>query len=55
MYIIDGIAYAGDSTPAIRVVGIRPVAGHRLWLRFNNGEAKVLTLTRFWKLRLSNR
>lgn len=41
MYIIDGIAYAGDSTPAIRVVGIRPVAGHRLWLRFNNGEAKV--------------
>lgn len=41
MYIVDDIAYAGEKTPAIRISGVRPMDGHKLWLRFNTGEAKV--------------
>lgn len=41
MYISDGIAYAGEKTAAIKVCGVRPMKGHKLWLRFTTGEAKV--------------
>lgn len=41
MYVIDGIAYAGEPSPTLRVSGVRPLSGHRLWVRFNTGEAKV--------------
>lgn len=41
MYIIDGIAYAGDKTPEMKVCGVRPLADCRLWLRFSTGEARV--------------
>lgn len=41
MYIRDGIAYAGEQRPAIEVRGIRPLPGHKLWVRFSTGEAKV--------------
>lgn len=41
MYVVDGIAYAGEQTPAIKVCGVRPMEDHRLWVRFNTGEAKV--------------
>ena len=42
MYVADGIAYAGERAPEIKVCGVRPLAGHKLWLRFTTGEAKVL-------------
>lgn len=45
MYIVNGIAYAGDPAPAIKVCGIRPLANHRLWVRFSTGEAKVFDFT----------
>lgn len=41
MYISDGIAYAGEQTPAIKVCGVRPMKDYKLWLRFTTGEAKV--------------
>ena len=41
MYIIDGIAYAGEPKTPIKVVGIRPLSNYHLWLRFSNGESKV--------------
>lgn len=41
MYIRDGIAYAGERNPIIKVSGVRPLEDHRLWVRFNTGEAKV--------------
>ena len=41
MYISNGIAYAGEQEPVIKVCGVRPLPGHRLWLRFTTGEAKV--------------
>lgn len=41
MYIIDGIAYAGEPEPVIKVNGVRPMEDYKLWLRFNTGEAKI--------------
>ena len=41
MYIRDGIAYAGEPTPVIKVSGVRPLANYRLWIRFNTGEVKI--------------
>lgn len=41
MYVVDGIAYAGEATPAVKVSGIRPMEDYKLWLRFSNGEAKI--------------
>lgn len=41
MFIKDGIAYAGEKTPAIKISGIRPMDDHLLWIRFNTGEARV--------------
>jgi len=45
MYIIDGIAYAGDQKPPIKVSGVRPMDGHKLWVRFSTGEARVFDFT----------
>ena len=41
MYIKNGIAYAGDLAPAIKISGIRPLDDYKLWIRFNTGEIKV--------------
>ena len=41
MYIVDGIAYAGDRKPVIRISGVRPLEDYKLWLRFNTGETKI--------------
>ncbi len=41
MYISDGIAYAGEKTPTIKVCGVRPMKDHKLWLRFTTGKVKV--------------
>jgi hypothetical protein len=41
MYIIDGIAYAGEPEPLLKVVGIRPLDDYRLWLRFSNHEVRT--------------
>ncbi len=41
MFIKDGIAYAGDVSPALKICGVRPLADWKLWVRFNTGEAKI--------------
>lgn len=41
MYIENGIAYAGDRTPAIRISGVRPLEDYKLWVRFSTGESKI--------------
>ena len=45
MHIIDGIAYADDARPAIRVCGLRSLSDHRLWVRFSDGTAKEVDFT----------
>ena len=41
MYIRDGIAYAGNQKPVLKISGIRPMKAYMLWVRFNTGEAKI--------------
>ena len=41
MYIKDGIAYAENPKPLLKVSGVRPLPNYKLWVRFNTGEAKV--------------
>lgn len=45
MYILDGIAYAGEPKPALKISGVRPLPDYRLWVRFNTGEAKIFDFT----------
>jgi hypothetical protein len=40
MYVIDGIAYAGEVEQPIKVVSVRPLDDHKIWLRFSTGEEK---------------
>jgi hypothetical protein len=41
MYIVDGIAYAGERTKPLKVSGVRPMADYKLWVRFSNGEVRI--------------
>ena len=41
MYIVDGIAYAGEKEPVIKISGVRPMEDYKLWLRFSTGETKI--------------
>ena len=41
MYIKDGIAYAGEQKPVIKISGVRPMKDYILWVRFNTGEEKL--------------
>lgn len=34
MYVVDGIAYAGDPKPMLKVVAVRALADWKLWLKF---------------------
>ena len=45
MYIKNGIAYAGEPAVQIKVSGVRPMKEHRIWVRFNTGEAKIFDFT----------
>lgn len=49
MYIINGIAYAGESKPKLFVIGVRPLEDWKLWLRFNTGEAKIYDVKQLFK------
>ena len=41
MYIIDGVAYAGEPKPVLRVISVRPLDNHILNVSFNTGETKL--------------
>lgn len=42
---VGDIAYAGEQKPPVKVCGVHPMEGHKLWLRFNTGEAKIFDFT----------
>lgn len=46
MYIKNGIAYAGEQVPPLKISGVRPLENYKLWVRFNNGEAKVFDFSK---------
>lgn len=41
MYVIDGIAYAGEPEAIIKVCGVRALDNYKLWLRFSDGSIKI--------------
>jgi len=41
MYIIDGIAYAGEQASEIKVKSVRPLPDYKLWIRFNDNSQKI--------------
>ncbi len=41
MYILDGVAYAGETAPSLHVSGVRALGGHKLRVRFNTGDARI--------------
>ena len=41
MYILNGIAYAGEPKPLLKVSGVRPLEDFCLWVRFNNSETRI--------------
>lgn len=41
MYIIDGIAYAGENQNSIRARAVRPIKNYKLLIIFNNNEKRV--------------
>lgn len=41
MHVVNGIAYAENPAPIIRVSGVRPLEDYKLWVRFSTGEAKI--------------
>ena len=47
MYIREGIVYADDPKPVIKICGVRPLADYKIWLRFTTGEAKVFDFKPF--------
>ncbi|MDR3315040.1 MAG: DUF2442 domain-containing protein [Coriobacteriales bacterium] len=44
MYIKDDIAYAGESEPLLKVIGVKAMDDYRLWLRFSNHEERLFDM-----------
>lgn len=42
MYEHDGVCYAGDRQPMLRISGVCPLPDFRLWVRFSTGETRLL-------------
>ena len=45
MYVIDGIAYAGEIKKPITVISARALEDYKMWLRFSTGEMKTFDFT----------
>ena len=45
MYIIDGIAYAGEQVPEIKVKSVIALEDYKLWVRFNDNSQKIFDFT----------
>lgn len=41
MYIIDGIAYAGEKKHEIKVKSVKPLPDYKLWIRFTDNSQKI--------------
>ena len=50
MHVLNGIAYAGEPEPILTVVGVFPLEGHRLRVRFSTGEIRIFDFKPLLKL-----
>lgn len=44
MYVMDGIAYAGEPQKKLSVICARPLDGYKLYVRFSTGESGVFDM-----------
>lgn len=42
MYELNGICYAGEPQPVLRISGVCPLPDFHLWVRFTTGETRLL-------------
>jgi hypothetical protein len=47
VYIVDGIAYAGEKEKPLKVISVRHIEDYKLWLRFSNGEERICDFAPF--------
>ena len=47
MYVRDGIAYAGEKTPMLKVTDVCPLDNYNLLICFNTGETRIFDFTPF--------
>ena len=40
MYVQNGIVYAGELSPPIKIISVRALEDYKLWLRFSDGAIK---------------
>ena len=45
MYVIDGVAYAGELVPGISVQGLRPTGNLCMLVTFSTGETRLFDAT----------
>ena len=50
MHIVSDIAYADERVVPLTVMDVRPLEGHRLWVRFSSGETRVFDFTPLLKM-----
>ncbi|MGN0608344.1 MAG: DUF2442 domain-containing protein [Oscillospiraceae bacterium] len=41
MYVIDGIAYAGEQPKPVRVKAVRPLESYKVFITFTDGQQKI--------------
>ena len=41
MYIVDGVAYAGQQQKPVKVICVQPLGDYKLRLRFNTGDCGI--------------
>ena len=41
MYVIDGIAYAGEQPKPVRVKAVRPLELYKVFITFTDGQQKI--------------
>lgn len=44
MYVMDGIAYAGEPQKKLSIICVRPMDGYKLLVRFSTGESGVFDI-----------
>lgn len=44
MYVMDGVAYAGEPQKKLSVICARPLDGYRLLVRFSTGDSGVFDM-----------
>ncbi|MDR1791190.1 MAG: DUF2442 domain-containing protein [Propionibacteriaceae bacterium] len=45
MPVVDGVVYADDFAPVIEAISVQPLEGHRIEVRFEDGQVRVFDMS----------